>query len=113
VQEQNLRSQVDHLHAELEETESAMQRDRAVKKALEKVFLTPHSPLGCGGQLILTQEIKTLCNDLNQRTREKEEALARLESQRLVRVCGIISLWWNNVWHVRTTSMFAGFSVAS
>ena len=89
-----------------------MQRDRAVKKALEKVFSTPNPP-GCGGQLILTQEIKTLCNDLNQRTREKEEALARLESQRLVSVCGITPLWWNNVWHVRTTSMFAGFSVAS
>lgn len=50
------------LQAELEETKSAIQGERAVRKALE-------------------EEIHKLCNDLNQRTKEKEGALARVQSQ--------------------------------
>jgi len=59
--EQTLRSQVEQLRAELEETQLAMQSERALKEALEK-------------------EVELLYRGLNQIAREKEEALAHIES---------------------------------
>ena len=76
------RGSTEYLSSRLDEAEAARDEEEGLKEELE--WVRPASFYSFGWSTDATQEVEKLRKDLKEKTREKEEVLARLQSQRQV-----------------------------